>query len=141
MCNDQTNISRRFPGASLSMSVNALPFIGYKSNIYYIIYNIYYIVYNIYPLAFTSLIGEKVRDGERSLPYAFIASGGQIGLLLVGSFGSWIGHKYKWDLLFELIGIFSFIWIIFLYKINREYSRNFKYSQLGPSANKGIKGL
>lgn len=88
-----------------------------------------------YP-SFTSLIGEKVRDGERSLPYAFIASGGQIGLLLVGSFGSWIGHTYKWDLLFELIGLASFLWIIFLYKMNREYTKGYKYSNLGPSATK-----
>ena len=79
-------------------------------------------------LAFTSLIGEKVRDGERSLPYAFIASGGQIGLLLVGSAGSWIGRTYKWDLLFELIGLLSFLWIIILYKMNREYNSSYKYN-------------
>jgi len=80
-----------------------------------------------YP-SFTSLIGEKVRDGERSLPYAFIASGGQIGLLLVGSAGSWIGRTYKWDLLFELIGLLSFLWIIILYKMNREYNSSYKYN-------------
>ena len=71
------------------------------------------------------------------MPYAFIASGGQIGLLLVGSFGSWVGHTYKWDLLFELIGLASFLWIIFLYKMNREYTKGYKYSNLGPSATKG----
>ena len=87
-------------------------------------------------LAFTSLIGEKVRDGERSLPYAFIASGGQIGLLLVGSAGSWIGRTYKWDLLFELIGLLSFLWIIILYKMNREYNSSYKYNF--PASSKGI---
>ena len=53
-----------------------------------------------------------MRDGERSLPYAFIASGGQIGLLIVGSLGSWLAHLYKWDFLFEIIGLLSFGWIL-----------------------------
>ena len=92
-------------------------------------------------LAFTSLIGEKVRDGERSLPYAFIASGGQIGLLLVGSVGSWIGITYKWDLLFEVIGLCSFIWVIFLYRMNREYQLTHKYAALGPPATKGMETI
>ena len=46
------------------------------------------------------------------MPYAFIASGGQIGLLIVGSLGSWLAHSYKWDLLFEIIGLLSFGWIL-----------------------------
>lgn len=75
-----------------------------------------------YP-SFTSLIGEKVREGERSFPYSFIASGGQVGLLLVGSIGSWIARSYKWDYLFTAIGLSGFIWSFYVYKINREYSR------------------
>ena len=80
-----------------------------------------------YP-SFTSLIGEKVRDGERSLPYAFIASGGQIGLLIVGSLGSWLAHSYTWDVLFEIIGLLSSCWVLFLYKMNKSYITQSKYS-------------
>ena len=114
-----------------------------------------------YP-SFTSLIGEKVRDGERSLlgvslfaklamslsvtnfiknatekrsnkkipskPYAFIASGGQIGLLIVGSAGSWLAHSYQWDKLFQFIGFLSFIWILLLYRMNKQYKAQSKYS-------------
>jgi len=80
-----------------------------------------------YP-SFTSLIGEKVRDGERSLPYAFIASGGQIGLLIVGSAGSWLAHSYQWDKLFQIIGFLSFIWILLLYRMNKQYKAQSKYS-------------
>lgn len=75
-----------------------------------------------YP-AFTSLIGEKVREGERSLPYSFIASGGQVGLLLVGSGGSYIGVRYKWDYLFQLIGFLSLIWVYVLYRMDQSYKQ------------------
>lgn len=73
-----------------------------------------------YP-AMTSLIAEKVRDGERSLPYSFVASGGQVGILLVGSLGSFISVQYSWDNLFQLIGLLSMIWVFFIYKMDKNY--------------------
>jgi len=76
---------------------------------------------HIFISAFTSLIGEKVREGERSLPYSFIASGGQVGLLLVGSAGSYIGVQYKWDYLFQLIGFLSLIWVYVLHQMDKNY--------------------
>lgn len=69
----------------------------------------------------TSLIAEKVRDGERSLPYSFVASGGQVGILLVGSLGSFISVQYSWDNLFQLIGLLSMIWVFFIYKMDKNY--------------------
>ena len=61
-------------------------------------------------------------------PYAFIASGGQIGLLIVGSAGSWLAHSYQWDKLFQIIGFLSFIWILLLYRMNKQYKAESKYS-------------
>ena len=84
-----------------------------------IVFCISILIYN--SSAFTSLIGEKVREGERSLPYSFIASGGQVGLLIVGSAGSYIGVAYTWDYLFQLIGMLSLCWVYTLYKMDKSY--------------------
>ena len=62
-----------------------------------------------------------MREGERSLPYSFIASGGQVGLLIVGSAGSYIGVAYTWDYLFQLIGMLSLCWVYTLYKMDKSY--------------------
>ena len=128
---DKTNFSRSFPGPPLSvfhlidrwkgarrwaLSVRGLTF----GKISYVTFG-----HEFYKKRYRKAIKQKMIPSK---PYAFIASGGQIGLLIVGSAGSWLAHSYQWDKLFQFIGFLSFIWILLLYRMNKQYKAQSKYS-------------
>ncbi|XP_070555729.1 voltage-gated purine nucleotide uniporter SLC17A9-like [Ptychodera flava] len=62
-----------------------------------------------YP-AIISLISQKVPTEGKSTVYGIMVSGSPTGVVLCGSIGSYLIHKYHWESVFYFLGISSILW-------------------------------
>ncbi|XP_076973534.1 voltage-gated purine nucleotide uniporter SLC17A9 isoform X1 [Tamandua tetradactyla] len=69
----------------------------------------------VYFPALTSLLSQKVREGERAFTYSTVGAGSQFGTLLTGGVGSLLLDRYGWQSVFYFSGGLTLLWAYYVY--------------------------
>ncbi|KAK2505674.1 hypothetical protein MC885_016811 [Smutsia gigantea] len=70
----------------------------------------------VYFPALTSLLSQKVREGERAFVYSTVGAGSQFGTLLTGAAGSLLLDRYGWPSVFYFSGGLTLLWACYVYR-------------------------
>ncbi|XP_054433465.1 voltage-gated purine nucleotide uniporter SLC17A9 [Pteronotus mesoamericanus] len=66
--------------------------------------------------ALTSLLSQKVREGERAFTYSTVGAGSQVGTLVTGAAGSLLLDRYGWPSVFYVSGGLTLLWVCYVYR-------------------------
>ncbi|XP_038659239.1 solute carrier family 17 member 9b isoform X1 [Scyliorhinus canicula] len=64
----------------------------------------------------TSLLSNKVREGDRAFTSSAVCSGSQVGTLIIGAVGSVLLDWYGWESVFYFSGLPSILWAYCMWK-------------------------
>ncbi|KAM6164106.1 voltage-gated purine nucleotide uniporter SLC17A9 [Rhynchocyon petersi] len=66
--------------------------------------------------ALTSLLSQRVRDGERAFTYSTVGTGSQVGTMVTGGVGSLLLDWYGWPSVFYVSGGLTLLWVYYVYR-------------------------